>query len=155
MLKKFYWFSIMILVIYILLIFKAPSFTKIIDEKLWFNWFTEFVTQFKWAVDETYTNLPSTDEIKDWYEKAYSWAIDIKDNIKSWIDVTKEKIDTARVALSWAEDTLNKVKDTYEETVDFIDWASKQLDEARKTIDKVTEVWKSISETIWTWSSSN
>jgi hypothetical protein len=69
-----------------------------------------------------------------------SWAIDLKNDIVNWADVTKEKIDSVRATLSWAEKAYNELKDTYWEAVEFIDETSKKIDEAKKIIDAVQSV---------------
>lgn len=147
MIKKFYWILVIIFTLYILLIFKAPNITIGIEKMIGLSWFTEYITTFKWKVD----NLPSKDDIENRYNEVYSWAVDLKENIQDWINTTKDKIDSVRVALSWAEDTYNKAKDTYDSTINFIEWANDKLNDVRDSIDKVTEVSKEISDIIWSW----
>ncbi len=129
--KKLLWLIVIIVTIYILLIFKAPNITTKIEKSLWFSWLTEFVTGTKWNLDKTYTNIPSKSE-------AYSWIIDIKNNIINWLDTTKEKIDSVRWAVVWAEKKINEVKQTYDKAASFINNANNKLKEAQKTINDIS-----------------
>ncbi len=155
MLKKIYLWLIIIFVSYILLIFLVPSVTTIIDRLIWINWFTENVRKIKSVIDDSYENLPSKEEVVDKYNKAYSWAVEIKENVEEWIEFTKDKIDTAREVLSWAEDTYNKAKDTYDDAIEFIDKANDKISETKEKVDKINETAKDISELFSTWALNN
>jgi len=139
--KKILWLFVLIITIYILLIFKAPNITTKIEKYLWFSWFTEFITGTKWNLDKTYTNIPSKSE-------AYSWIIDIKNNIINWLDSTKEKIDSVRWAVVWAEKKINEVKQTYDNAVNVVKKANQQIQNTKKSIDNITQ---SINQATGTW----
>lgn len=148
MLRKLFWTIILILTLYLLLMFKAPSISSAIDKLIWFPWLTEAVTRFKWTLDETYTNLPSKEEVKDTYNKVYSWAVEFKENFEEGVEITKDKIDSARVFLSWAEDTYNDAKETYEDAVEFIDDTSDKLEETRESIEDFVELTEELSDVL-------
>jgi hypothetical protein len=72
MIKKIFWFLVIVFVSYILLIFTYPSLADNIESKLGIKPFNEFVRNFKATVDDIYTNLPTKDEVKDAYNKTLS-----------------------------------------------------------------------------------
>jgi len=130
--KKILWLIVLIVTIYILLIFKAPNITTKIEKVLWFSWFTQAVTGTKWKLDKTYTNLPSKSE-------AYSWIIDIKNNVINWLDTTKAKIDDIRSAAAWAEKKINEVKKTYDNAVNVVKKTNQQIQNTKKAIDNISQ----------------
>ena len=140
--------SILILfIIFILLIFKAPVAALKIENILWINWFSEFVLSFKWTYDETVTNIPTKSELKNAYDTVHSWAIDFKDKFEDWLNITKEKIDTVREKVWEAEDTYNELKWTYDEVQEFIDTNSWKIEEIKEVIETVSEITETITNT--------
>jgi len=137
--KKILWILVIIITIYILLIFKAPNITTKIEKSIWFSGFTDFVTGTKWNLDKTYTNIPTTGE-------AYSWIIDIKNNIINWLNTTKSKIDDVRVIANSANKNINDIKKTYDNAAKFINKANQKLKDTQKTINNIT---KAVNNT-WT-----
>ena len=138
--KKLILLFVIIFTLYILIIFKLPVLADAIGKSFWLEKFNSFVLTFKSNVDMVSTDTPTKQELIDTYTKALSWAIDLKNDIVNWADVTKEKIDSVRANLSWAEKAYNELKDTYWEAVEFIDETSKKIDEAKKIIDAVQSV---------------
>ena len=138
--KKLIILFVIIFTLYILIIFKLPVLADAIGKSFWLEKFNSFVLTFKSNVDMVSTDTPTKQELIDTYTKALSWAIDLKNDIVNWADVTKEKIDSVRATLSWAEKAYNELKDTYWEAVEFIDETSKKIDEAKKIIDAVQSV---------------
>ena len=138
--KKLILLFVIIFTLYILIIFKLPVLADAIGKSFWLEKFNSFVLTFKSNVDMVSTDTPTKQELIDTYTKALSWAIDLKNDIVNWADVTKEKIDSVRATLSWAERAYNELKDTYWEAVEFIDETSKKIDEAKKIIDAVQSV---------------
>ena len=138
--KKLILLFVIIFTLYILIIFKLPVLADAIGKSFWLEKFNSFVLTFKSNVDMVSTDNPTKQELIDTYTKALSWAIDLKNDIVNWADVTKEKIDSVRATLSWAEKAYNELKDTYWEAVEFIDETSKKIDEAKKIIDAVQSV---------------
>jgi len=138
--KKLILLFVIIFTLYILIIFKLPVLADAIGKSFWLEKFNSFVLTFKSNVDMVSTDTPTKQELIDTYTKALSWAIDLKNDIVNWADVTKEKIDSVRATLSWAEKAYNELKDTYWEAVEFIDETSKKIDEAKKIIDAVQSV---------------
>lgn len=150
MLKKLKWLWILIIVLFLLIVFKAPGLSDSISWGLWFPNLNTNIRNFKKTLDEIVTRVPSKDEVTNWYSKAYSWAVEFKDNFEKWVKVTKEKIDTVRKTLSWAEDTYTKAKETFDETKELIENTSEKLNDIKETVDKVSEVAESLQG--WTWS---
>ena len=136
-------------VIYILLIFKVPTLASIIEDTLWIKWFNEFIIWSKWTYDDTITKLPSAEELTGSYSEAYSWAINIKENILEWADYTRDKIDWFREAMSWAEETYKDIKDWIDTAKDFIDNASWALNDTKELIDNVSVIKETLTNT-WT-----
>ena len=163
MLNKIFWWFILILVLYILLVFKAPTITWEIENKIWINWFSEFVVNFKNKYDDTVTNIPSKREVQDTYDVIYSWATDYKEKFVNGANITKWKIDTIREKISWTEETYNEllewyedIKEWYEDAKEFIDDNKEKLDTIKNAIDvvsnKTSEVGSWITDTINTFS---
>jgi len=123
--KKLISFLIIIIILYLLSVFFAPSISSKIDSLIWLNWLTEKITDTKSDIDKN-----STSNLSD----VYSWAI-------NKIDETKNKIDDIR-------QTAKQVEDTYNKTSDFIDETGKKIDKAKQTLDDVEILWNSIKGTI-------
>lgn len=135
MVKKILWTCLIIIVLYILSIFVAPSFADKTAEILHISSFNEFMRNFKTSVDEIYTNLPSETEVKDAYEKVKSWAIDGANKIKDWIDTIREGANEATEKYDEIKDKVDESKEKVDETVEtFQEW-----------IDKVKEIDNTIS----------
>ena len=127
--KKIFWLLVIIFVLYVILIFKAPIFADNI-EKLMHNStiFNEKVRQIKKKLDKLWTKLPTKEDL----QKTYSWTIET-------INKTKENIDNLRKKAKELEKNYDEVK--------------QKIDEAQKTLDKVEKIWNNIREIInTTWS---
>lgn len=140
MLRKIIWSIILFLVIYILLIFKAPGIAWVIENIIWINWFNNFILWAKSTYDETVTNIPSKDELQNTYNTVQSWAIEFKENFEIWVEITKEKIDAFRATMSWAESTYNDLKDWFNDAKDFIDTNSWIVDDIHNTIKTLSGI---------------
>lgn len=147
MLKNILLWIVIMFVWYILLIFTSPKIAWNIANILGLNWFNEFVLKLKSGYDQTVTNLPTKEEVLDTYEKVYSWAIEVKTNVKNWINTTKNTIDDIRETLSWAEDTFNDIKDWVNKAKDFIETASWTLNNTVETIDNFSETYEELTST--------
>ncbi len=130
--KKIIWILILICILYILLVFKAPGLTTEIEKQFGFEWLTETLTWVKGKLDEASTKIPSQEELESKYNKWLSWAIDIKNTVVDGIDKTKETIDNVRVTLSWAQDTVS-------DTLDFVDNATQKVKDAKEAVDQVNQ----------------
>lgn len=145
MLNKIFWFFVLIVVVYLLLVFKAPTIAWVIEKWIWVKWLSEFVLNFKNKYDDTVTKIPTEREVQDTYNVIYSWAVDYKEKFINWAEVTKSQIDAIRNKISWAEDTYNDlkewyddVKEGYNEAKEFIDENSDRLDAIKKAINEVS-----------------
>lgn len=141
--KKIIWILILLVVVYILLIFKAPNLTTEIEKLAGIEGLTELVTSIKWNIDEAATKIPSPEELEDRYNQTVSGALHVKDNVINGIDKTKETIDNVRVTLSWAQDTIS-------DTMDVVGSAVEKVQQAKETVDKINQSVQEVSETIET-----
>ncbi len=130
--KKIVWLFILIFVLYILAIFKAPILADEIEKLIWINWFNNKIRELKEKLDSFSTKVPTKEKLQDYY----SWAVEN-------IEKTKENIDTIRKKAKDLEETYNEAKET-------IDEAQEKLEQVKETIDKVSEVWESINKIITT-----
>lgn len=147
--KKILLMLVILITIYILIVFKVPELWKSLGELFWTTNFNEFILKHSDTFNKTVTDIPTKDELIDTYNKAYSWAIDIKDNVIDWAETVKSTIDDIRVTLSWAEDKINNVKDKYDQAKDFIDSNSWRIQELQNSIDNIREINDSLNNT-WT-----
>ncbi len=131
---------IIFVTVYVLLIFMAPQITSKIEETIWIDGLTESITDFKWNLDESVTDIPTKDELKDAYNKAYSWALEYKEQFDLWVEKTHEKVDDIRDTLKKAEDTYNTVKDSYEQTKQTLENTKKILDESRQALENIQTI---------------
>lgn len=115
MLKKLLWFILIIIILYIVFIFVLPEVSDKIWEKIWTLPFHQKVRDLKVKFDEIYTNLPSQEEVKEFYDKTKSWAIDQANNIK-------DKVDDVRQNLNEAKDKYDETVEKINETKDKIEW---------------------------------
>ena len=145
MLNKIFWWFILIIVLYLLLVFKAPVITLGIEKTIWIKWITEFVINFKNKYDDTVTTIPSKSEVQDTYNVIYSWAVDYKEKFVNWANVTKWKIDIIREKISWAEDTYNELLDWYEDVKESYDDAKVFIDENKEKLDIIKDAIDSVS----------
>lgn len=96
----------------------------------------------------TYLTWKTTD-ISDKSKELYNSQIDpnvkkIEWQIQTWVDNTKQKIDSVRKTLSWAEQTIDKawkVIKKWQET----------LDEAGNVIGDINKIWNWIMNSVNTW----
>lgn len=122
MIKKIFWFIIILLIIYLLLIFKAPTVATQIEKILQIEWFNEKVINFKKTFDELITNIPSKEEVQG----SLNGTLDM-------IDSTKEKIDDLRLK-AW------EYEKKYNETINYISWATSKVDEFKDKINEATQL---------------
>jgi len=132
--KKIISLIIIVVVLYIVAIFKAPTLANELEKLMWLDGFNQKIIDLKERLDNFWTKVPTKDELKDYY----SWAVDS-------IEKTKENIDNLRKK---ADD----IQDTYESTKETINQAQEKLEDIKETVDKISEVWESITNTITsTW----
>jgi len=145
MLNKIFWFFILIIVIYLLLVFKAPTLSWVIEKSIWVKGLSQIILNFKNTYDDTVTKIPTEREIQDTYNVIYSGATDYKEKFVNWAAITKWKVDTIREKISWAKGTYNDLKGSYDDAKkwyndakDFIDKNSERLNTIKKAIDAVS-----------------
>ncbi len=136
--NKIFWYFVLIFTVYILIIFNFPTFAAKIWDTFWLTKFNQFVLQFKSTYDKTVTNIPHKDEIQDIYNKTYSWATIIKENVETSLEATKEKVDNVRLALSWAETKINEIQDWIESVKTVIERGSEIINEASQTVNTLS-----------------
>ncbi len=146
--KKIIWVLILLVVVYFLLIFKAPNITTEIEKLAGFEWFTELVTSIKWNIDDAATKIPSQEELEDRYNQTVSWALHVKDNVINGIDKTKETIDNVRVTLSGAQDTISDTLDVVWSAVDKVQKAKETVDKINQSVQEVSETIESVNSTL-------
>lgn len=134
MLKKLFLCLLIIFILYIIAIFKAPIFAENIEKFLNIEWFNEWVIEFKAKMDIALTNAPTKEELKDAYNKTLSWAEEFKDIAWSWTQEIKDKIDWVRLSLSWSIDSYNWVRKDVLDTKERIE----------QTIESIKETWEMI-----------
>ena len=142
MIKKIFWTILLLITLYILSIFKAPSIAQNIEDFLGIKWFNEFIINFKKTLDGSATDIPSKDEF-------LSWATDIKDKLINWIGTTKEKIDSVRYSLWEIEDTAEEIKNTYDEAKKFVQETEEKIEEVKNKASKVSDNIENIANS-WT-----
>lgn len=149
MLRKLLLFILIFIIVYILTIFKIPTVAWAIESLLGIDWFNDYVLNFKSDYDDTFINLPNASEIQEAYETAQSWTIEFWENIKSWVDYTKNKIDNIRSTVSWVKTTYTKTKESYDKTVEFIESNSWVIQDVKDTISSLSWVTEILANT-WT-----
>ena len=150
MIKKIFLSLLIIFILYILIIFNIPSLWLKIENILWINWFNNFILKSKKTYDETVTNIPTKEEVIETYDTVYSWAVELKNNLKEWLDNTKKQVDNIRETLQETKDNYYELKENINEAKDFIENASWTL---KNTINSNTwliewtkEIYESIKE---------
>ncbi len=134
MINKVIWWLVIVLAFYLLAIFNVPIFADKIWDLLWVHDLNNNIRETKKSFDKAVTTVPSKEELQKWYEKAYSGAIEIKENFNNWLDLTKDKINSFRKTMSWAEEK-------YEQTKEFIEDTSEKIDKIKEVIDVVSSTW--------------
>ena len=139
--KKIILVLLIILVGYGLTIFLAPQISSTIDKFIGLDGFSESIRWGKEALDGAITDIPSFDEVIDWYETALSWAKDVKNTLSDGVETTKETIDTIRWWAQKAEDTYNEAKETIDsakQTFDDLSWKVQEISEVVESVNSLT-----------------
>lgn len=147
MLKKLFLIFFIFFILYLMLVFKTPWTADI----LWNKEFNNFVRSFKPTLDDTSTNIPWKDDITGTFTKTYSWAIKLKNDIVSWVEKTKDTIDSVRSTLSWAENTYNDAIDKIEDVKGFVNDAWKKVEQVKGTLEDFDKMADSIKWMVNTW----
>lgn len=152
MLRKLFWSAIVLIVLFILAVFKAPELAKSIADLAWYPNVPEKITEFKATFDNVVTDIPTKEELESQYNSTVSWALELKENIVNGVQTTKDKVDSLRETMSWAEQKVNELKETYNDAKEFIDETSEKIDQAKQiiedtqaVIDNVQSVWETIT----------
>ncbi len=148
MIKKIFLFILILFVLYILAIFKAPELAGHFEKLLKIEWFNQSVIDFKKKLDEIYTTIPTKEEIKNTYEQTMSWAIELKEKASSWTIELKNKIDNVRLSVSWSIDKYEWIKSDIVETKEKMESTVETIKNTSDAINDFSENLKSTSSWI-------
>jgi len=135
----------MLLVFYGVSIFMLPSVASTIDNLIGKPWLSDTLRWKKVMFDGVITDIPSINEVK-------SGAVDLKDKFTTWVDTTKDTIDSIREWAQKAEDTFNDAKETYEDLKDTFDDTKEMFNEAGEKLEQIQWVVEGVSELTGSWS---
>lgn len=141
MIKKIFWFLVILFVSYLLLIFIFPWTTKKIESVLWMNWFNDNVIEVKNKIDKIST---------DWIELYNDTKITTKsfvDHFYHWLNIIKSNIDKLREKINEKKTDAEKLKKSYEDVKEIINTASWIIKETKDTIDTLNDVKNTITNT--------
>ena len=113
-------------------VFAAPEIASKIDSLIGVPWFSESIRGSKTNLDSVITDIPSAWEFK-------SGALDIKDKVIEWIEVTKDTIDSIR---SWAQ----QVEHAYSGALETYNQLKWNLEDAQEKMQKIQGVVESVSQ---------
>jgi len=128
--KNIFWLAIIIFILYIVLIFIKPALADNIAQKLWISDFNEKIRTIKKWIDILWTKVPTKEEL----QKAYSWA--------------KEKVEKIKSNIDNIRDTAGNLKDKYEKTKEFIDKTWDKINKVKDSLDDLQKVWEDISNVV-------
>ena len=148
--KKLFLLLVILWVWYMISIFLAPSFADKIGDILWIKSFNEKIRNNWGDFNRIFTDIPTTNELEEWYNNVINKAKEFGNDVSSWIDKTKDTIDSIRTTLSWAEDKINKVKKTYTKLEETYDNTVKKAEEFKKTYNDIEKIWNSINNIVST-----
>lgn len=140
MIQKLFWSVILLFILFILAVFKAPDIAKSLADMAWYPNLPEKIIEIKWTYDNVVTDIPSKEELELQYNSTVSWALQLKENIVNWVETTKNKVDSLRETMSWAEQKIEDIKEWYEDAKQFIDETGKKIDEAKQIIEDTQAV---------------
>lgn len=142
MIKKIFFIIILVFTLYIVLIFISPALADKIESSFWFEWLNEKIRTLKSNMDDTYTNIPSKDQLLDTIDEVKKWAeTKTKDALDS-VNQVKNTLDDVRVTLSWAASTYSEIKWSIDETkIQIETWVNTIKD----TADTISDVSQSIN----------
>lgn len=140
MLKKIFWWMIVLIILFVLTVFKAPDLANSIAELAGFPNLPTNIISIKSTFDWAVTDIPSQSELEEHYNEALSWAIIIKWQIIDGVQTTKDTVDDLRETLSWAEQKIEDIKETYDDAKEFVDEASAKIEATKKIIEDTTKV---------------
>ncbi len=130
--KKILWLLILIITVYILLVFKAPTLANDIEKLIWLNWLNQKIINIKNKLNMFWTKVPTKQDLS----KYYSWTVNT-------IKKTKESIDELRLK-------ADELKNKYKTAQDWINKVQNKLENIKKTVDKISNVWSTINKIITT-----
>ncbi len=147
-LKKLLLVFVILFTIFGIAVFKAPGVSNTLEWWLGFEWLWDKIRWVKQTADKVATDIPTLDEVKQTYDRAYSWAIDAKNTVEWWIKETKNFIDETRKTLSWAQEVYNDAKGVYEETKEVIEWVQDKIDSAKQILDDGQKLQETLSDNL-------
>lgn len=144
MIKKIFFIIILVFTLYIVLIFISPALADKIESSFWFEWLNNKIRTFKSGMDDTYTNIPSKEQLLDTIDEVKKWAeTKTKDALDS-VNQVKNTLDDVRVTLSWAASTYSEIKWSIDETKIQIE---NSVTAIKNTADTISDVSQSINNT--------
>lgn len=156
--KKIFSIFLILIVSYILIIFKLPNLATYIWESLWIEGFNEFVIVVWEKYNQVVTDLPTQEEVLETYNSTVSWAIEIKDTIVDWLETTKSYVDNIRLTLSWADETIDDIsttiselKENYDDTVEIIWDTMEDINNLKENVEIIADWLSSTWELTETW----
>jgi len=99
--KKILLSIVIFIVLYIIIVFKAPIIANQIEKIIWLHWLNEKIRNIKNKLDYFWTKVPTKNDL----QKYYSWTLNS-------IDKTKENIDKLRKKADELKNTYDKTKNT-------------------------------------------
>lgn len=146
MIRKLFWSIVLLFILFVLSVFKAPDIAKSIAELAGYPNLPEKIVELKWTYDSIVTDIPTKEELESQYNSTLSWALELKQNIVSWVQTTKDKVDSLRETMSWAEQKIEDIKEWYEDAKQFIDETWKKIDEAKQIIEDTQAVIENVQQ---------
>lgn len=138
MLKKIYFFLVIIIVGYALLAYNFPTKVQLVEDFFWLPHLSQGIISFKSTFDDTVTNIPTKEELEQAYTTIYSGAVEYSEKAKEGLDITKWKIDEVRQTLSGAGDVYIEGKALIEQTGETIDAIWQVVDAVQKVQEEVS-----------------
>ncbi|MDC0506279.1 hypothetical protein OAN96_01655, partial [Candidatus Gracilibacteria bacterium] len=133
--KKIFLVFVILITLFGVSVFKAPGVSNTLEGWLGLEGLGDKIRGVKSTVDKVSTDIPTLDEVKNTYDKAYSGAIDAKNTLQGGIKDTKNFIDGTRKTLSGAEAIYNDAKGVYDETKEVISGVQDKIDSAKEVLE--------------------
>lgn len=137
MLNKIFSFFIIFFVIYILIIFTTPKLAEFIGNKIWINWFNEFVLSFKSTIDNTGKDLPTESGLHKTYYSFVDWSVNFIHYFFDWVNIIKWRIDKFREDLEKKKQKVEDIKKTYDNVKEIINTASWAIQNTRNSVNEI------------------
>lgn len=114
MLKKWIWGILAFIVLYVACLFTFPQQMLSIWEKVWLSGINESILGTKNMIDEFVESF----DFQGKYDTTKKNAIEIKQNVESWVQTTKDTIEDIQNKADQAQQLLEDTKQSAQETLD-------------------------------------